>query len=115
MSCSASACDGGGCAVSTISSDSGSLRSGPRGLRSSSRGGDRSGPAGAGCCRSCRKRSLRGAVGHGPGSAGSLCRGLASPPVIQHEVTGRGREWRLRKLLHHNGGGKMITSGLQVW
>ena len=53
-------------------------------------------------------------MGHGLGSAGSLYRGLASLPVISHEVTGRGQEWRLRKLLHHNGGGRMITSGLQV-
>jgi hypothetical protein len=53
-------------------------------------------------------------VGHGLGSEGSLYRGLASLPVIQHEVTGKGQEWRLHKLLHHISGGRMITIGLQA-
>ncbi len=53
-------------------------------------------------------------MGHRVGSAGSLYRGLPSPPVIHIEVTGRGQELRLRKLLHHSGGGRTVTSGLQV-
>ncbi len=53
-------------------------------------------------------------MGHGLGSAGSLYRGLPSPPVIHIEVTGRGQELRLRKLPHHSGGGRMATSRLQL-
>ena len=69
-----------------------------------SRGEDRSGQAGACCYRSCQKRLLRGAAGHGLRSAGSLYRGLERvPPVIKDEVTGKGQEWRPRKLLNHIG------------
>ena len=42
-------------------------------------------------------------MGDGLGFAVSLYRGLANPPVIKFEVTGRGQELRLRKLLHHSG------------
>ena len=117
MSCSASACEHVISRISSARQDSGCLRSARLGWMSSAkaRGGGRPGPGGAGWCRSCRRRSLGGAGGHGGGSAGFLCRGLASPqPAKLLEVTGRGRGLSPRKLLHHSGGGRMVTYGLQV-